>query len=687
MATKRQQDIQDEAKLAKASAVRAAKDKKYQDSYMAFLNDKEKKEGQSFKNWEKAQDRKQKRLKEEEAQTKKQAAAEVKLAKLRKQQVVEGKKTRSLARDYSKFLSSNSGKLLESLNIVADTNNLNKKAMGFGAMAADKTKADKKDENLASQEGYNIAQDARKEALQLIESGDWDVESFGDDLQARLEGVENLDPAMMDEILDKSKKWGKDTNKIVSEFGNAEDFSKKMEMSKESLNTMDGFKDKIFKVKSFVTDPTFRNTLLKGFFIGLAVKAAKALGDALKASLDFAREMGISMSSMPLAVGIAKDEASALLGEFGTLEDVTSANLLNMKWNAYWYGVAATDSAKLMKLQMSITDSTKEMALDDQRKFMKELVKEGLSANKVFSDMAGHSEFIAKYMKDGGQNMEEAAKYAASMGLSLDHTEAIAESLLDWESSIAAEMQASVLLGRSINLDKARQLAYSGKIKEMQEEVKRQVGGEAEFAKMSVDQRQAMGAAIGLNAVQLAEFVKAQEGSTEEQNKGAEAIAKSALLGIALGAVLGAIAVGFGAALWGAVAWFTGGAASGMAIKGGLKGLGKGMLAGGAMGGVGGGIGGLGIGAIQQMASGGPVKAGNPYVVGEKRPELFVPGVSGNILPSVPGMQDGSAKFPDMTKMEAGIAKLIAVGEQRLDQADVHTRKLGGKFADGMKQG
>lgn len=34
--------------------------------------------------------------------------------------------------------------------------------------------------------------------------------------------------------------------------------------------------------------------------------------------------------------------------------------------------------------------------------------------------------------------------------------------------------------------------------------------------------------------------------------------------------------------------------------------------------------------------SGGPVKAGRPYVVGEKRPELFVPAVDGTIVPRVP---------------------------------------------------
>jgi len=36
-------------------------------------------------------------------------------------------------------------------------------------------------------------------------------------------------------------------------------------------------------------------------------------------------------------------------------------------------------------------------------------------------------------------------------------------------------------------------------------------------------------------------------------------------------------------------------------------------------------------------ASGGPVTAGVPYVVGERRPELFVPRQSGYIVPQVPG--------------------------------------------------
>ncbi len=51
-------------------------------------------------------------------------------------------------------------------------------------------------------------------------------------------------------------------------------------------------------------------------------------------------------------------------------------------------------------------------------------------------------------------------------------------------------------------------------------------------------------------------------------------------------------------------------------------------------GGVGGIIGSI-IGGIFNRENGGPVKAGQPYIVGERQPELFIPNRSGTIIPSV----------------------------------------------------
>lgn len=52
---------------------------------------------------------------------------------------------------------------------------------------------------------------------------------------------------------------------------------------------------------------------------------------------------------------------------------------------------------------------------------------------------------------------------------------------------------------------------------------------------------------------------------------------------------------------------------------------------------------------IPGRATGGDVAAGRPYIVGERRPELFVPQVSGTILPTVPTPEE-----TPMTPMSAG---------------------------------
>lgn len=74
--------------------------------------------------------------------------------------------------------------------------------------------------------------------------------------------------------------------------------------------------------------------------------------------------------------------------------------------------------------------------------------------------------------------------------------------------------------------------------------------------------------------------------------------------------------------------------------------MGSGPLAGlfgsaGSNGAPGGLIGGLLGGLIPGRATGGPVSAGKPYIVGEKRPELFVPNASGRIVPKVPSGVNG----------------------------------------------
>jgi len=84
----------------------------------------------------------------------------------------------------------------------------------------------------------------------------------------------------------------------------------------------------------------------------------------------------------------------------------------------------------------------------------------------------------------------------------------ISESLLDFESSIEKQMEASMLLGRQINLDRARMLALQGDQEGMMQEVLKQVGGEVEFNRMNVIARKKLAESVGVNVEQLSRLVR-----------------------------------------------------------------------------------------------------------------------------------------------------------------------------------
>ena len=75
-------------------------------------------------------------------------------------------------------------------------------------------------------------------------------------------------------------------------------------------------------------------------------------------------------------------------------------------------------------------------------------------------------------------------------------------------SSIEKSLEASVLLGRQINTDRARQLAFAGDQKGLLEEIQRLVGGEAEFEALNFAQRRALAGAVGTSVEQLSRLVR-----------------------------------------------------------------------------------------------------------------------------------------------------------------------------------
>ena len=136
---------------------------------------------------------------------------------------------------------------------------------------------------------------------------------------------------------------------------------------------------------------------------------------------------------------------------------------------------------------------------------------EGVSPQAVLKDIAQSSEAIAKFTSMTPDNLAKAAIQATKLGTTLNTIAGSMESVLSFQDSLNAEIEASILLGRSVNLQKARELALAGETDEFAVELTKHVGSQAEFEKLNVLQRQSLAKALGVSVEQMAKMVNNQD--------------------------------------------------------------------------------------------------------------------------------------------------------------------------------
>ncbi len=334
---------------------------------------------------------------------------------------------------------------------------------------------------------------------------------------------------------------------------------------------------------------------------GLVALAAAALNSFLKtdqAVTDFQRNLSLSKSD---AKGLKQEMAMASMeaGMFGvTLHDqVEAVDALNQGLGGVALTfdsktrVAAAETLKRLKLSEEAVGNMGVLAMASGKSF------EELEDTQIASTLAVEKEFgIRLNLKDvldeankisgatrvnlekfpGG--LAKAVATAKSLGVEMDSISASAGQLLDFESSIEKELQAELLLGRDINLERARQAALTGDQTALMEELVREAGSLEQLQQMNVLQQEALAGALGISVDQLSNQVLQGEALATQrdadlerdaaeaeanakalslQEKQAIAMEKLAdvasmlgpiMLGIAAAAAAAAIAMTFGAA-------------------------------------------------------------------------------------------------------------------------------------------
>ena len=285
------------------------------------------------------------------------------------------------------------------------------------------------------------------------------------------------------------------------------------------------------KIKAIYTDPEFRKTFLKGLFLEQAIEKTEELSEAfgefrkegLTVSQAF-KETGVAVGATFSLSGASIEENAQLMAglaeSMGNMNSITTNTVTEVGKLAKTLGVSAMEAGKLQGQLMNMPGATAESATSTME-FAGALAKAAhVAPGAVMKDMAANAEEIAINTKNGGKDMAVVSVAAHKLGVEMSSLTKMSAGLLDYENSINKQMEASVLLGREINLDKAREAALNGDILGATKEMLQNVGGEAEFNKMNVLQRKALADSMGVSVSDLSKMVKNQDkltNLTEEQ--------------------------------------------------------------------------------------------------------------------------------------------------------------------------
>jgi len=271
--------------------------------------------------------------------------------------------------------------------------------------------------------------------------------------------------------------------------------------------------------------------------IGLVVKLNGILNETMREFGTSAKESGKIAIKLKVAqfqglkMGLTAEEIKgsfvAINDTLGGVNNASAKFITQLTDASVRTGTTAEEFSKILAIQESISSSTREQLMAQTELIRANIEISGILPASVFKDVAANTQAFAEFAKDGGKNVFDAALAAKKLGLNLSNVVSIADSLLDFESSIEKQMEASLLLGRDINLDKARELALNNDLEGAMSEIVKQVGSEAEFNELNRIQRKALADSVGVNVEELSRLVRNQgKGEAARVGSATEEVAK-----------------------------------------------------------------------------------------------------------------------------------------------------------------
>jgi len=210
-----------------------------------------------------------------------------------------------------------------------------------------------------------------------------------------------------------------------------------------------------------------------------------------------------------------------LVNATGIISDFGGDTLVTMTALTKQLGLGVNEASQLALLARSQGEDT-EGVLDNTVETVNAINrqnKSAISAKAVLNDISTASKSIVVSLGMSPELLAEAATEARALGLSLEQVDKIASSILNFESSIEAELQAELLLGQEINLEKARQAALTNDMATLTKEIGENEAIINSFATGNRIQQEAAAKALGLSRDELANMVYLQEAQNLNQDE------------------------------------------------------------------------------------------------------------------------------------------------------------------------
>lgn len=204
------------------------------------------------------------------------------------------------------------------------------------------------------------------------------------------------------------------------------------------------------------------------------------------------------------------NNVNSSLGSTGVISAESADNMALMTKRL---GLSTEEAAKLYNLSAGTNQE-----LSDQTAAITGTVLEYNALNStavdyktVLKDIANASAATQLTTGKFAGGLAKAAATARRFGLNLSQVEKMGESLLNFESSIEAELEAELLTGKQLNLERARMAALTGDNATLAEELAKNFGTAEEFSKKNVLAQTALAKSMGMSREEMAETLIKQE--------------------------------------------------------------------------------------------------------------------------------------------------------------------------------